>query len=106
MAGEATALACPFHTDSADAYYNRGNAKRNLGRHEDALADHDEAIRSEPDSADAYYNRGRVRFTLGHKDEARQDFETALALARPAGNGTMADRANRAIEQPSGDGDP
>ena len=32
----------------ADAYNNRGTAKRNLGRHEEALVDYDRAITLNP----------------------------------------------------------
>ena len=56
--------------------------------------------------AEAYYNRANVRFTLGHKDKARQDFERVLALAREAGNETMADKVSREIERLFGGGGP
>ena len=92
--------------DNTEAYNNRGVAKSNLGRHEDAIADYDQAIRLKPDYAGAYFNRADVRFTLGHKDEARQDFERALALARAAGDEAIADKANRKIERLFGGGDP
>ena len=92
--------------DYAGAYYNRGIAKQRLGQYEEAIADFGQVIRLEPDNATAYYNRANVRFTLGHKDKARQDFEKALALARAAGDETVADTANRAIERLFGGGDP
>ena len=92
--------------DDATTYSNRGNAKRALGRHENAIADHNEAIRLKPDNAVAYNNRAATNLALGHEDEARRDLETALALARAAGDETTADAANRALEQLSGGGDP
>ena len=46
---------------SANAYYQRGNAKSNLGRHEEAIKDYDEAIRLKPDYADAFNNRNLAR---------------------------------------------
>ena len=41
------------------------NAKAELGRHDDALADYDEAIRLKPDDAEAYKNRGAAKAALG-----------------------------------------
>ena len=49
----------------AEAYNNRGAAKAALGRHDDAIADYDEAIRLKPDHAEAYYNRGRCEGCVG-----------------------------------------
>ena len=92
--------------DYVEAYNNRGVAKEDLGQHEEAIADLDEAIRLKPDYAKAYYNRANVRFALGHKDEARQDFERAFALARAAGDETVADKVSREIERLFGGGDP
>ena len=73
---------------------------------ESAIAAYDEAIRLKPDYAMAYNKRAATNLGLGRKDEARRDLETALALARAAGDETTADAANRALEQLSGGGDP
>ena len=75
--------------DHADAYYNRGAVRHTLGRHDDALADYDHAIRLKPDHAEAYYNRGKAKADSGFKGDARQDFETARGLARNANNAGM-----------------
>ena len=45
----------------AKVYYNRGNAKAELGQYAAAIADYDAAIRLKPDDADAYYNRASQR---------------------------------------------
>ena len=64
----------------AEAYTNRGNAKRELGRHVDAIADHDEAIRLKPDYAVAYNNRGAAKHALERYDEALADYDKAIRL--------------------------
>ena len=92
-----------LNPDSAAAYHNRGNAKKNLGRHKEALADCDEALRLNPDNAKAYYNRGNVNASLNRMADARHDFGTAISLARSAGEETLASRAERALEELSGE---
>ena len=51
--------------DYAEAYNNRGNAKRALERHDEAIVDYNEAIRLKPDFAEPYYNRGNAKAMLG-----------------------------------------
>ena len=64
----------------AVAYNNRGNAKSNLGHHEEAVADYDEAIRLKPDDAKAYNNRGNAKDNLGRHEEALADYDEAIRL--------------------------
>ena len=66
--------------DFPEAYNNRGNAKSNLGRHEEAIADYGEAIRLKPDDAVAYNNRGNAKSALGRYDEALADYGEAIRL--------------------------
>jgi tetratricopeptide (TPR) repeat protein len=63
------------------AYYNRGNARYDMGDKQGALADYNEAIRSNPYHANAYYNRGVVRYYLGDKQGAIADFTVALRFS-------------------------
>src|ERR1039458_2707772 len=49
----------------ADAFNNRGVARRQKGDVEGALQDYSEAIRLKPDDADAFYNRGIARAAKG-----------------------------------------
>ena len=50
----------------AQAYYNRGNAKRTLKDYQGAIADYDKAIELNPRFAQAYYNRGVAKSDLGN----------------------------------------
>jgi tetratricopeptide (TPR) repeat protein len=45
-------------------YNNRGNAKRKLGKYQEAIADYNQAIKLKPDYADAYNNRGSAKYDL------------------------------------------
>ena len=64
----------------AAAYYNRGNDKRALNRHEEAIADYDEALRMDPRLAAACYNRGNAKGVLGRHEEAIADYDKALQI--------------------------
>ena len=66
--------------DAAGAYNNRGNTKHAFGGHEDAIADHDEAIRWKPDLAEAYNNRGSAKYMLGRHEGAIADYDEAIHL--------------------------
>ena len=72
-------------------------AKYELGRHEAAVADYDEAIRLKPNYAEAYNNRGISKGKLGLKDEARKDFEIALELARKANDAKIVAQAEQEL---------
>lgn len=62
------------------AYCNSGNTKGVLGRHEEAIADYDEALRMDPQLAAAYYNRGNAKGLLGRHEEAIADYDKALQI--------------------------
>lgn len=66
--------------DMVEAYNNRGNAKNNLGRHEDAISDYNEAIRLKPDFAAAYCNRGVAKKNLDGREVAVADYDQAIRL--------------------------
>ena len=63
-----------------EAYVNRGIAKAELGRHEDALVDYDKAIELNPDRAGAYFNRGITKAKLGRQKDTLADFDKAIEL--------------------------
>src|SRR6478752_5678921 len=54
-----------LNPDYAEAFNNRGVARKNKGDLEGALKDYNEAIRLKPDNADAFNNRGNVRKDKG-----------------------------------------
>lgn len=60
---------------------SRGAAKADMGRHEEAIADYDEAIRlSGGVDGVAYYNRGASCLALARYQEAIADYDAAIRL--------------------------
>ena len=71
--------------DFAQAYYNRGVAKRRLNSVdavEAAIKDFNRVISLKGDSSEVYYNRGRSKSSLGDVKGAEQDFKKALTFAQ------------------------
>ena len=66
--------------DYAEAFYNRGIARKAKGDLDGAFADFNQAIRLKPDLAGAYYGRGSVRRTKGDTAGAIADHNEALRL--------------------------
>ena len=64
----------------AEAYYNRGIAKRAKGDLDGAIADYTKAIELKPDYAVAYSNRGAAKQAKGDLDGAIADFTKAIEL--------------------------
>ena len=60
--------------------FYKGNAKRRLGQHKEAVSNYDEAIRLRPDFARAYNNRGIAKRKLGQPREAIKDYNRAIRL--------------------------
>jgi tetratricopeptide (TPR) repeat protein len=77
--------------ENARAWLNRGAAYARQGRHGEALADLDEAVRRAPGNAAAYKDRGTVFVNLGRYDDAIRDYNEALRL-RPAYAAALAER--------------
>ena len=69
----------PQNYDVANSYFQRGLAKAELGRYEDAIADWDEVIRLYPD-AYTYDNRGLAKANLGRYEEAIADYDEAIRI--------------------------
>jgi hypothetical protein len=63
----------------AEAYYKRGNAQKNLGRLDAALASYSLAIERKPDYAHAYCNRGVVEQALGLTGAALSSYDQAIS---------------------------
>ena len=66
--------------DAAIAYFNQGYAHGELGRHAEAIAAYDQALRLDPDNAAAYFNRGLARSHLGRHAASVADYGQALRL--------------------------
>jgi tetratricopeptide (TPR) repeat protein len=66
--------------DLADAYNNRGEARREKGNFDGAIKDYAEAIRLKPDFATAYNNRGIAHAAKGDHDGALKDCAEAIRL--------------------------
>jgi len=62
------------------AYDNRGNAKKNKGDFDGAIADYNRAIELNPQDAGAYNNRGIAKKNKGDLDGAIADFNRAIEL--------------------------
>ncbi|WP_165873554.1 tetratricopeptide repeat protein [Parasulfuritortus cantonensis] len=67
--------------DNAAFHSNRGNALKDLGRLDEALAAYERAVALKPDYADALSNRGNVLLDLGRFDAALASYDQAVALA-------------------------
>lgn len=59
---------------------DRGNVLRDLGRHEEALASYDRALRLKPDYAKAFYHRGNTLLKLKRPEDALASYDRALKL--------------------------
>ena len=61
------------------AYSNRGIVKSEIGKHKEAIADHDKAIELDPDNTDAYYNRGNAKSRIDQLEAAIKDYDKAIS---------------------------
>jgi hypothetical protein len=64
----------------AEVHYKRGNALKDLGQLEAALASYNQAIERKADYAYAYCNRGVVQHGLGLHSAALASYDQAIAL--------------------------
>ena len=72
--------------DFPGAHNDLGNALRDIGRVEEAIAEYREAIRLDKDYALAHLNLGRALGSQGRLDEAIASFKEAIRLT-PASQG-------------------
>jgi tetratricopeptide (TPR) repeat protein len=63
--------------DVAEAYHNRGVARRDKGNLDGALKDYAEAI-LKPDYANTYYNRAGLLKSKGQREMAIIDYQMAV----------------------------
>jgi tetratricopeptide (TPR) repeat protein len=62
------------------AYFNSGNANKNKGLYDQAIADYTQAIRLDPNYAAVYNNRGNAYDDKGDNDRAIADYTQAIRL--------------------------
>ncbi|WP_035371776.1 tetratricopeptide repeat protein, partial [Dolichospermum circinale] len=77
----------------AEAYYNRGSVRSELGDKPGAIDDFNLAIKINPNDAKAYGNRGIVYYQLGDKQKAREDLQRAAQLFMAQGNTAAYEKA-------------
>ncbi|MDP6946393.1 MAG: tetratricopeptide repeat protein [Myxococcota bacterium] len=77
-AAQAAWVLVEAHPDRLDARLVLASAQVLQGRHDEALAQADAALRIDADSADAHANRGAALLGLGRHDEALRATEAAL----------------------------
>src|SRR5262249_46496407 len=65
----------------AEAHSARGRILADLGRYEEAIAEHEESLRLDPDSHEVRFNFGRTCFQFGRYQEAIEHFERAAQLS-------------------------
>jgi predicted negative regulator of RcsB-dependent stress response len=68
--------------DFAYGFNNRGNALHALGRHSEALASFERALKLKPDYVEAHNNRGNALIELNRHEDALKDYDAAVA-AKP-----------------------
>ena len=78
-------LAIKINPNYAGAYYNRGNARYELGDKQGAIEDYNQAIKINPNLDLAYNNRAYVYYQLGDKQKAREDLQRAAQLFKAQG---------------------
>jgi tetratricopeptide (TPR) repeat protein len=64
--------------ENHEAWYNRGNALAQLGRHEEAIKSYDKALLFKGDYHKAWYNRGNALAQLGRGEAAIDSYDKAL----------------------------
>lgn len=64
--------------DHANAYFNRGELRYEMGKLESSLADYDRAIALQPGEADFHTGRAHARFQLGQTAAAVEDYRRAF----------------------------
>ncbi|MBD2535604.1 tetratricopeptide repeat protein [Nostoc flagelliforme FACHB-838] len=72
--------AIALDSNNSIAYFNRADARYEMGDKQGAIADYNEAIRFNPNNPIAYYNRGVARYYVGDKQGAIADFTVALSF--------------------------
>jgi tetratricopeptide (TPR) repeat protein len=65
---------------NAEAYYNRGFERLEIGDYAGAMADYDASVALNPDRATSYNNRGLAKYHMGNVPGAIADYTKAIEL--------------------------
>jgi len=96
---DAYEVAIKLNPNNADAYYDRGNVRRELGDKEGAIRDFNQAIKINPKNAQAYFARASLRRDLGNKKGAISDFQEAAKLFQRQGDNKLYQEAVNEIKK-------
>ncbi|MBF0447186.1 MAG: VWA domain-containing protein [Magnetococcales bacterium] len=77
------ALASLNGQESADSWYNRGNALARLGRLPEAIKAYQEALKKNPDHTDAQYNQELVKKSLPPQPQSQQGSDETKSSDQP-----------------------
>jgi tetratricopeptide (TPR) repeat protein len=91
--------AITINPNYAQAYYNRGIVRNELGDKPGAIDDYTQAIKFNPNLAQAYGNRAYVYYQLGDKQKAREDLQRAAQLFKAQGNTAAYEKAMALLKQ-------
>ena len=72
--------ALEVYPDSASIYSNHGNALRELGQFQAAVASYNKAIALQPSLAEAYFNRATALSALHQPDAALASYDQSIAI--------------------------
>ena len=78
--GRSNTLVIKVNPNNPEAYKNRGNAYRNNGQDDEAIADYSRAIQINPMYWNAYYNLGSVYFEKGDFDKSMLNFTKVIEI--------------------------
>ena len=70
----------PQNKLDAKAWFSKGVALGNLGRHEEAVEVFDKAVKLKPDYNDAWFNKGAALENLGRHQEAVDAFDRSIEI--------------------------
>jgi tetratricopeptide (TPR) repeat protein len=70
--------ALQINPDNIDAWNDRGNYLKKIGRYQEAIAAYDQAIQVNPKFGWAWYNRGNALQALGRYEEALDSYDKAI----------------------------
>jgi tetratricopeptide (TPR) repeat protein len=69
-----------LYPESNIGFHNRGLAYRYEGRHDEAIADFDRALRIDPSEVNSYIERGAAYLIMGRTSDAVADFSRAIEI--------------------------